>query len=149
MDLLALYNEWSGPAGAVVGLASGWFAKLQHARLQAQKAQYDAGQQALAALDLASKREQALTRSLLSASDEIGALRSTGWRTRDLLEALHAEAIGARLIVHELEAKAGLPLRAFEPLPPYPFPAETVPDGETAGAQAVDAAEPRAEPTHG
>lgn len=63
---------------------------------------------------LANSREEAL-------SGEIERLRHRQWQTFDAVEAVYAEAIAVRLIVRDMDASAGRPLRAFRPLPPYPF----------------------------
>jgi hypothetical protein len=47
------------------------------------------------------------------------------WARNDVIQEVYAQAIAARLVVHELDANNGRAPRQFEPLPPYPSaPAE-------------------------
>ncbi|MCW4592431.1 hypothetical protein, partial [Gluconacetobacter entanii] len=56
------------------------------------------------------------------------------WARDDVIQEVYAQAIAARLLVHELDANAGRPPRQFEPLPSYPAPpvepADPMPDQE-------------------
>ncbi|WP_202205826.1 hypothetical protein, partial [Acetobacter persici] len=71
----------------------------------------------------------------------LDALRRREWVLAGSVQDVYAEAIAARLIVHDLDATAGRPLRQFRTLPPYPFPAQG--DDPSVGAAAADTAEPR------
>lgn len=48
---------------------------------------------------------------------ELDQVQAQGWRMRDAITQIHATAVAARMRVHELEARDGLPLTQFDPLP--------------------------------
>jgi hypothetical protein len=152
MDLGALWVDYAGPLCTAIGGVGGWCANMGRVYLSAQRGRLDAGQQALAILDRASARDARMDDLLGALTGRISDLMRQRWHSDDVLQDLYAQAISARLTVHELDARAGQPPRQFPPLPPYPYlPTEDAAhrDDPEAGAAAVDAAEPRADSTHG
>ncbi|MFT9399809.1 hypothetical protein [Acetobacter sp.] len=139
MNILALWNEWSGVIGSVGGGVGGWIANTIRARLQAQANAIEASKNETSQQKLELQRDQAQ-------AAELDMLRRREWALAGAVQDVYAEAIAVRLIVHDLDAEAGKPLRQFRPLPPYPFPAQA--DEPVAGATAAVTAEPRAENTH-
>lgn len=140
MILMDLWHAYGAPLQTAGGIALGWYGRVAAAAAATRRDRLDAGQQALALVDTLTAREQAQAAAL-------GALRRSQWALAGAVQDVYAEAIAVRLIVHDLDAAAGRPLRQFRPLPPYPFPAQG--DDHAAGATAADTAEPRAEDTHG
>lgn len=118
----------------------GWYCRLAATKAQTRRDRLDAGQQALSLAASLTARDQ-----MQSAALDV--LRRREWALAGAVQDVYAEAIAARLIVHDLDAVAGRPLRQFRPLPPYPFPAQG--DNSAAGATAAETAEPRADDTHG
>ncbi|MCE2577342.1 hypothetical protein [Gluconacetobacter entanii] len=56
-----------------------------------------------------------------------------------MIQEVYAQAIAARLLVHELDANEGRPPRQFEPLPSYPAPpVEPVDRDEAMSMQTVE-----------
>ncbi|WP_278368051.1 hypothetical protein [Acetobacter orientalis] len=140
MMLAALWHAY-GPLIETLsgGGVLGWYGRVATVRAQARRDVLAAGDQALRLNDTLVLREQRLAAQLKQSEMERWSLLS---KTQDV----YAEAIAARLIVHDLDAAAGRAMRVFRPLPPYPFPAQT--DESVAGATAAVTAEPRADSTH-
>lgn len=134
MSLLLLWHTYGDLLLGPGGLAAGWYGRLAATRAQTRRDRLDAGSQALALAGVLAAREQAQATA-------VDALRRREWVLAGSVQDVYAEAIAARLIVHDLDATAGRPLRQFHPLPPYPFPAQG--DDPAAGATAADTAEPR------
>ena len=75
--------------------------------------QLSAGQQALELV--------VQTRELLADHiHRVDVLTQQWWAQDDILQEVYAQAIAARLLVHELDANDGRQPRQFEPLPSYP-----------------------------
>lgn len=140
IGLLALWHSYSGVATGVGGLVGGWYGRIARTRALERRDRLDAGAQALRLTEVLTARERVL-------SDRLDTLQQHHWMLMDQVQDVYAEAIAVRLIVHDLDAIAGRPLRQFRPLPPYPFPVQD--DQPAAGATAADTAEPRATNTHG
>lgn len=140
IGLLAFWHTYGSAIQDAGALASGWYGRLAITKARARRDRLDAGQQALTLAATLTAREQAQEVAL-------DTLRRRAWVLAGAVQDVYAEAIAARLIVHDLDATAGRPLRQFRPLPPYPFPAQG--DDPAAGATAADTAEPRADNTHG
>lgn len=119
----------------------GWYGRVATVRAQARRDALAAGEQALQLNQSLADRERIL-------SAQVNRLSQDQWHLLAQTEAVYAEAIAARLIIHDLDVVAGRPLRVFRPLPAYPFPAQTD-DAVTAGATAASTAEQRTEDTHG
>ena len=117
----------------------GWYGRVATVRAQARRDALAAGDEALRLNDTLVLREQRLAAQLKQSEMERWSLLS---KTQDV----YAEAIAARLIVHDLDAADGRAMRVFRPLPPYPFP---VVSEQHAGATAAPTAEQRTEDTHG
>lgn len=142
MALSALVEVWHSVWPFVEGLGGlllGWYGRIASTRAGERHDQLQAGSQALQLNETLSAREQLL-------SKQLEGLQRAYWVLIDGVQDVYAEAIAVRLIVHDLDAAAGRPLRQFRPLPPYPFPAQG--DDPAAGATAADTAEPRAGNTH-
>lgn len=122
VNILGLWQDWSGPLEWGFGLAGGWAANAGRYRLQSQSNRLSAGEQALKLVAASQERETALTVSY----ERLVALEATARvhaiATADVLQTVYEQAIGARLRVHDLEAKAGITLTVFTPLPPFPVP---------------------------
>ena len=140
MSLLLLWHTYGDLLLGPGGLAAGWFGRLVATRAQIRRDRLDAGEQALTLAGVLAARDKAQTAAL-----EI--LRRREWALAGAVQDVYAEAIAVRLIVHDLDATAGRPLRQFRLLPPYPFPAQG--DDPAAGATAADTAKPRDDTTHG
>lgn len=140
MILAALWHQY-GPLLETLsgGGVLGWYGRVAAVRAQARRDALAAGDQALRLNDTLVQRERVI--SLRLAQSEAGR-----WDLLSKTQEVYAEAIAARLIVHDLDAAAGREMRIFNPLPPYPFPARVEPD---AGTTAAPTAEPRADNTHG
>lgn len=138
--LAALWHQY-GPLLETLsgGGVLGWYGRVAAVRAQARRDALAAGDQALRLNDTLVQREQRLAAHQEQSEAERWSLLS---KTQDV----YAEAIAARLIVHDLDAAAGRAMRVFRPLPPYPFPAGLT---STAGATAAPTAEQRTEDTHG
>nr|WP_025825389.1 hypothetical protein [Acetobacter persici] len=134
IDIPALWHAYGGLIQGGGGLVAGWCGSLARSRAQARRDQLDAGRQALDLAATLAERDQAQ-------ADALDTLRRREWVLAGAVQDVYAEAIAVRLIVHDLDAAAGRPLRQFRPLPPYPFPAQG--DDPAAGATAADTAEPR------
>lgn len=132
--MISLLNLWHAYGDLLIGpggLVAGWYGRLAATRAQIRRDRLDAGTQALALASVLTAREKAQT-------DALDALRRREWVLAGSVQDVYAEAIAARLIVHDLDATAGRPLRQFRPLPPYPFPAQG--DGPAEGDVAADTA---------
>lgn len=140
MNLLLLWHAYGGLVQGVGGLVAGWYGNVARSRAQTRRDRLDAGRQALDLAAAWSARDRAQAAAL-------DMLRRREWALAGAVQDVYAEAIAVRLIVHDLDAVAGRPLRQFRPLPPYPFPAQG--DDPAARPTAADTAEPRAENTHG
>lgn len=138
-NLVELWHVYGGFVEGAIGLIAGWGGNVARYRAQNRRDMLDAGQQALRLADTLAEHDQAQAAVLET-------LRRREWTLAGAVQDVYAEAIAVRLIVHELDAAAGKPLRQFRPLPPYPFPAQA--DEPMAGATAAVTAEPRAENTH-
>lgn len=123
MNLSHFISEYGNlimTAGAGVG---GWCANMMNGYLKAQRQKFDAGQQALAILDRASERDQQMDALLAAMTLRVHSLMLLRWRLDDVLQELYAQAIAARMVVHELDAQAQRSPRDFPPLPAYPLAA--------------------------
>ncbi|ATJ89442.1 hypothetical protein HK16_10545 [Acetobacter senegalensis] len=140
INLIALWHTFGPAIETVGGGALGWYGRIARTRALTRRDRLDAGAQALRLTEMLTARERVL-------SDRLDTLQQHHWMLLDQVQDVYAEAIAVRLIVHDLDAIAGRPLRQFRPLPPYPFPAQD--DQPAAGATAADTAEPRAVNTHG
>lgn len=108
-------NAWSGLIETALGLVGGWYGKVAQNRLAQRQEQLSAGQQALALV--------AQTREMIADHiQRIDVLTRQLWARDDVIQEVYAQAIAARLLVHELDANEGRPPRQFEPLPSYPAP---------------------------
>ncbi|MFT9382040.1 hypothetical protein [Gluconobacter sp.] len=127
-----LWHEWGTAVEVTLGAVGGWTTTVVRYRLQSQSNRLSAGDQALKLVAASQERETALTASY----ERLVALEATARvhaiATANVLQIVYEQAIGARLRVHDLEAKAGLALTVFTPLPPFPVP-------ETSQDAALDA----------
>ncbi|KAB8123110.1 hypothetical protein D3W54_01435 [Komagataeibacter medellinensis] len=106
-------NAWSGLIEPALGMIGGWYGNVAKNRMAARQEQLSAGQQALALV--------AQTRELMGTHiQRIEVLTRQLWARDDVIQEVYAQAITARLLVHELDANEGRTPRQFEPLPPYP-----------------------------
>ncbi|GAN91548.1 hypothetical protein Gbfr_042_053 [Gluconobacter frateurii M-2] len=128
MNILGLWHDWSGPIEWGFAMASGWAAKAGRYRLQSQSNRLSAGEQALKLVAASQEREMALTVSYERLVALEATARAHAVATADVLQTVYEQAIGARLKVHDLEAKAGITLTVFTPLPP--FPAQEAPQSD-------------------
>lgn len=117
IGLLSLWHSYGGMLQGAGGVAAGWYGRIAASAAVARRDRLDAGAQALALASALSAREQ-------DQAAAMDALRRREWALAGSVQDVYAEAIAARLIVHDLDATTGRPLRQFRPLPPYPFPAE-------------------------
>lgn len=111
-------NAWSGLIESGVGVIGGWYGNVARNRIAKKQEQLTAGQQALALVEQ--------TRELIADHiQRIDVLTHQLWARDDVIQEVYAQAIAARLVVHELDANDGRTPRQFEPLPAYPAePAE-------------------------
>lgn len=123
MDALAIINALAAPAGAIVSGLVGWYGKVAYDRAQTRKDALNAGQQALTLLDQASRRDRLFNELLSSTMERLKQVLHLRWQMDDLIADVYAQAISARMLVHELDAQAGRPPRVFDRLPAYPSPA--------------------------
>lgn len=114
IDIAAFWQRYGELISALGGGISGWYGRLLSLKSQLARTQMIERDQLLRSTVLSNAREEAL-------SGEIERLRQRQWQTFDAVEVVYAEAIAVRLIVHDMDASAGRPLRAFRPLPSYPF----------------------------
>ncbi|MBV1825921.1 hypothetical protein [Komagataeibacter oboediens] len=118
-------NAWSGLIEGGMGLVGGWYGNVAKNRLAKRQEQLSAGQQAL---ELAAQTH-GLIADYIQRTDT---LTRQLWARDDVIQEVYAQAIAARLVVHELDANDGRPPRQFEPLPSYPAlpvePAGPMPD---------------------
>lgn len=121
MDILALANALAAPVGALGSVVVGWYGKVVYDRAQTRKDALNAGQQALALLDQASGRDRLFNELLGSTIERLNRVLHLRWQMDDILADVYAQAISARMIVHELDAQAGRPERDFDRLPAYPL----------------------------
>lgn len=106
-------NAWSGLIESGLGVIGGWYGNVARNRIAKKQEQLTAGQQALALV--------AQTRTLIADHiQRIDVLTRQLWARDNVIQEVYAQAIAARLVVHELDANAGRPPRQFEPLPSYP-----------------------------
>ncbi|KAA8383814.1 hypothetical protein FOH24_15210 [Acetobacter tropicalis] len=117
IGLLALWHSYGGLVTGVGGVAGGWYGRIARTHALERRDRLDAGAQALRLTEMLTARERVL-------SDRLDTLQQHHWMLMDQVQDVYAEAIAVRLIVHDLDAIAGRPLRQFRPLPPYPFPAQ-------------------------
>lgn len=140
ISLLALWHTYAPLVDAVGGGGIlGWYGRVASVRARERRDALDAGAQAL-------QLNAAVTERANAVAEELSTTQRAYWLILAQIQDVYAEAIAVRLIVHDLDAAAGRPLRQFRPLPPYPFPAQS--DGSVAGATTAPTAEPRAENTH-
>ncbi len=121
IDVATLWATYGSAIQTAVAGAGGWYANMVRLRLSRDRARLDAGQQALSILDWARQCEERRDALLSDLTDRIAELMRQRWQSDDALQDLYAQAISARLTIHELDAQAGRPPRAFPPLPPYPY----------------------------
>lgn len=126
--LITQYGNLIVTAGAGIG---GWCANMVRSYLLAQRQRLDAGQQALAVLDRATARDETMDALLVRMTTRVDELMQTRWRLDDVVQDLYAQAISARMIVHELDAAACRAPRDFERLPAYPLPVSVYRDNAT------------------
>jgi hypothetical protein len=106
-------NAWSGLIESGLGVIGGWYGNVAKNRISKRQEQLTAGQQALALV--------AQTRELIADHiQRIDVLTRQLWARDDVIQEVYAQAIAARLVVHELDANNGRSPRQFEPLPAYP-----------------------------
>ncbi|MDE7547196.1 hypothetical protein PY793_04250 [Acetobacter fabarum] len=117
---LGEYGNLIMTVGAGVG---GWCANMMNGYLKAQRQKFDAGQQALAILDRASERDRQMDTLVTTMTLRVNDLMLLRWRLDDVMQEVYAQAIAARMIVHELDAQAKRFPRDFAPLPAYPLAA--------------------------
>lgn len=136
--LTELWHAYGPLIETLSGGVLGWYGRVATVRAQARRDALAAGDQALRLNDTLVLREQRLATQLAQSEAE-------RWSLLAKTQEVYAEAIAARLIVHDLDAADGRAMRVFRPLPPYPFPA-----GLTSIAVATAAAttEPRADSAH-
>lgn len=120
IDIALFWQKYGELITAGGGAVGGWYGRFLVLKAQLVRAQILERSQLLRSTVLANSREKTL-------SDEIDRLRQRQWQGFDAVEAVYAEAIAVRLIVHDMDAAAGRPMRTFRPLPPYPFTDETLP----------------------
>lgn len=116
--MFEVVNAWSGLIESGLGVIGGWYGNVAKNRIAKRQEQLTAGQQALALV--------AQTRELIADHiQRIDVLTRQLWARDDVIQEVYAQAIAARLVMHELDANDGRAPRQFEPLPPYPSaPAE-------------------------
>lgn len=140
ISLLALWHTYAPLVDALGGGGLlGWYGRIASVRARERRDALDAGAQAL-------QLNAAVTERADAVAEQLSATQRDYWTLLSKIQDVYAEAIAARLVVHDMDAAAGRPLRQFRPLPSYPFPAQS--DGSAAGATAASTAEPRAENTH-
>ncbi|GAA3682534.1 MULTISPECIES: hypothetical protein [Acetobacter] len=122
------YGNLIMTAGAGVG---GWCANMMNGYLKAQRQKFDAGQQALAILDRASERDRQMDTLVATMTLRVNDLMLLRWRLDDVMQEVYAQAIAARMIIHELDAQAQRIPRDFAPLPAYPLAANNAPPLKT------------------
>lgn len=115
------WASWGQPISAVVGGAAGWSGQVMRARMQARRDRLDAGQQALQLVADMRGVELQLRGTIASYAREIDQLRQRRWGLDELVGELHAQAIAARLMVHDLERQLGRDATPFAPLPVFPM----------------------------
>ncbi|WP_336718554.1 hypothetical protein [Asaia bogorensis] len=148
LNLAALWNSWSGPAGAIIGGALTWAGTLIKARLQEQQNRLDAGQQALQLVAACQNQQAYLSAALERALANEFSARAREVTTADLVQDLHIDLIGARLRCHDVEMRFGLEPTAFPLIPAFPW--RVVPDNahakkaDVTGVEVVDATQPGA-----
>ncbi|MFT8417505.1 MAG: hypothetical protein ABF636_01560 [Acetobacter sp.] len=124
-------NAWSGLIESGLGVIGGWYGNVAKNRIAKRQEQLTAGQQALALV--------AQTRELIADHiQRIDVLTRQLWARDDVIQEVYAQAIAARLVVHELDANDGRAPRQFEPLPSYP----SAPAEPTSEAMALHSAVP-------
>lgn len=114
IDIASFWQKYGELISASIGGLGGWYGRLFVLKARLAQAQVAEREQLLRSTMLANDREADL-------SNEIDRLRQRQWLGFDAVEAVYAEAIAARLIVHDMDAAAGRSMRIFRPLPPYPF----------------------------
>lgn len=112
-ELWHTYGSFAGILGG--GGVLGWYGRIASVKAQQRHDRLQAGAQALQLNAEMAKREAILV-------EQLDQLRKTHWRLLAQTEDVYAEAIAARLIVHDLDAEAGRAMREFQILPAYPFP---------------------------
>lgn len=119
-------NAWSGLIESGLGVIGGWYGNVARNRIAKRQEQLTAGQQALALV--------AQARELIADHiQRIDILTRQLWARDDVIQEVYAQAIAARLLVHELDANDGRSPRQFEPLPSYPVePVEQVNEPQAA-----------------
>jgi hypothetical protein len=153
MSLIDLWNAYSMPVGTILGAVGGIYGTVLKGRMSSRRDHLEAGRQALELVARATEREARIDAVATAYMDRLDAAQRQRIEDMDRAQEVYAAAISARLIILELDARAGRPPRDFPALPPYPYPPaehEAAPDSAPAtGALAADTAEPRAENTHG
>lgn len=139
MQVLSWVLDHLDPIGTFfTGICGGWWGYAAKARRLRVEADENARRMVVGMANSAMERAATLQRLLDAYTADLDALRRNRWAILDVLSEVQAQAIAARLIVHQLDDRLGLPERQFTPLPSFP------PEWRT-GAQAADTAEPRAE----
>lgn len=134
MHLLLLFlHTYGNVITSLCGLAAGWGGRVAATYVQTKRDRLDAGQQAMFLVGMLTKRIQ-------DQAAELDILQRREWTLAGAVQDVYAEAIAVRLIVHDLDAVAGRPLRQFRPLPPYPFPAQ---GDDPAADKSSDTVDPR------
>lgn len=115
IDIALFWQKYGELISTGAGIIGGWYGRLFVLKYRLAHVQVLEREQLLRSTASANTREKVL-------SDEIERLRKRQWQTFNVIEEVYAEAIAARLIVHDMDADAGRPMRIFSPLPPHPFP---------------------------
>ena len=106
-------NAWSGLIESGLGVLGGWYGNVAKTRIAKRQEQLTAGQQALALVEQ--------TRTMIDDHiQRIDVLSHQLWARDNVIQEVYAQAIAARLLVHQLDANDGRAPRQFEPLPSYP-----------------------------
>lgn len=139
MTILSLWHMYAPVIEWGLGGILGWYGRIASVSAARRRDKLDVGAQALLLNASIAERSDAL-------ASQLDRTQRSYWAVLAQIQDVYAEAIAARLIVHDLDAIAGRPLRLFRPLPPYPFPVQA--EQPVSGATAAPTAEPRAENTH-
>ncbi|MCH4024053.1 MAG: hypothetical protein LKH33_10275 [Acetobacter sp.] len=120
INLGMIWSHFAEPVGAILSAVGGWYGKITWDRSQQRKDALSAGQQALQVIEQVRAHSAELLQLCNVYTAQIVQLRRERYAIDDILIEIHAQALAARLIVHDLDAQSGRERREFFPLPPFP-----------------------------
>ena len=120
INLTTIWSQFAEPIWAMRSVAGGWYGKITWDRSQQRKDALSAGQQALQMIEQIRAHSAELLQVCNVYTAQIVQLRSERYAIDDVLIEIHAQALAARLIVHDLDAQSGRERREFFPLPAFP-----------------------------